>query len=145
MQTSSTWLYGGALLLVLIVAMGGIYLSLSGYFGRGELETKSYYAALQSIELDNRGNKNPSPILKENVNGTGLDVLGILGGDAAKTRVWVILNLASSEGQPIVMPQGIPIEVDCTLLNSIISRKQVAKPVSQYLIRECTLRRTDGR
>lgn len=62
-QTFSAWFYGVALLLVLVIAACGIFLYLSHYFDQGELGTKSYYASLQGVEFDNRGSKDPNPIL----------------------------------------------------------------------------------
>lgn len=62
-RTINAWLYGIALLLVLVIAACGIFFPLSHYFGQGELGTKSYYASLQGVEFDNRGSKDPNPIL----------------------------------------------------------------------------------
>jgi hypothetical protein len=139
-QTSPVWPYGAAILLVLAIAISGIYFLFSNYFSRGELSTKSYYAALQGVEFENRGDKNPNPILKMNVDGTRLNILGVIGRDSSKTRVWVILNQVSPDGLPLVMPQGIPIDANCGLIMNIISNQQVAKPVRQYLLRECLRR-----
>jgi len=136
-QTSGTWLYGVAILLVLLLGAGGLYLALTGYFGRGELANKDYYAVLQGVEFDNRGNKEPKPILKENINGSGLNVLGILGADAAETRVWIVLNRASADGQPLVMPQDVPFKVNCEAINSEISGQDVVGVVKQFLLKGC--------
>lgn len=45
-EKSSTWIYGMALLLVLVIGAGGLYLALKRYFSRGELGDKDYYALL---------------------------------------------------------------------------------------------------
>lgn len=139
-DTSSNWIHGVAISLVLVAAIFGGYLSISHYFHRGELGSKSYYAALQGVEFDNRGNKDPNPLLKENVNGTGLNMLGIFAQDSSRTRVWVILNQVSPEGEPLVMPQGMPINASCESVINAISSQQVAKRVRQYLLRECSHR-----
>jgi hypothetical protein len=137
-QASNVWLYGATVLLVLVAAIFGGYFLLSNYFNRGELGTKSYYATLQGVEFDNRGDKNPNPILKTNVDGTGLNILGVIGRDSSRTRVWVILNQVSPEGLPLVLPQGISIDANCGLIMNTISSQQVAEPVRQYLLRECS-------
>lgn len=136
-QTSSAWMYGAAILLVLVIGAGGLYLALAGYFSRGELGTKDYYAVLQGVEFDNRGSKEPNPILKENVNGSGLDVLGVTGTDAAATRVWVILNRTSPDGHPLVIPQGIPLRAHCEAISAVISAKDVMDAPKQYLLSGC--------
>lgn len=136
-EKSSTWIYGVALLLVLVIGAGGLYLALNRYFSRGELGDKDYYALLQSVEFDNRDDKAPNPILKENVNGSGLNVLGIRGADAAETRIWIVLNRASTEGQPLMVPLDIPLKPNCAAIRSAISGKDVVNVVKQYLLRGC--------
>jgi len=136
-QTNSTWMYGLAILLVLVIGAGGLYLALTDYFSRGELGTKDYYAILQGVEFDNRGSKDPDPILKENANGSGLNVLGVRGADAAGTRVWIVLNRASADGQPLLIPQDVPVKVDCEAISDVISGKDVVDAARRYFLRGC--------
>lgn len=137
MRTTSAWLYGSGLLAVILIAVGGGFLALSDYFDRGELGTKDYYATLQALEFDNRDNKDPSPILKKNVNGSGLDVLGVRGGDADRTRVWVVLNRTSPDGRPLMIPLNLSIGTDCASILGAVSGKQVVDAAKQYLLNHC--------
>lgn len=137
-STNGVWLYGSALLLVLIVAAGGLYLSISGHFAQGELGTKSYYAVLQGLVLDADGKKGVGPVLRENVNGSELNVLGVPEGDPSGTRVWVILNRASPEGQPMVMPRDASMKVECSFVRDLITVQHVVDPVRLFLLKNCT-------
>ncbi|WP_199099489.1 hypothetical protein [Dyella sp. ASV21] len=139
-QTTSAWVYGGALLAVLLIAAGGTYLALSGFFSRGELGTKDYYATLQRVEFENRDNKDPNPIRRENVDDSGLDVLGVPGGDAPETRVWIVLNRTSPDGRFLIIPQDIPIKADCDSISRAISGEHVVDAVKQYLLKSCAHR-----
>lgn len=136
-QTGSTWLYGMALLLVLVIGAGGLYLALTGHFSHGELGTKDYYAVLQGMEFDNRDSREPDPILKENVNGSGLNVLGIRGADVAETRIWIVLNRASADGQLLMIPQDIPLKANCAAISGAISGQDVVDAVKRYLLKGC--------
>lgn len=139
-QKASAWAYGVAIVTALMAAAGGGYLALANYFSRGELGTKDYYATLQGVEYENRGNKNPNPILKKNVNGSGLDVLGVVGGDTSTTRVWVVLNRTSPDGWPLILPQDVPVKPDCGSIRQTLSGERVVDAARQYLLKNCTHR-----
>jgi hypothetical protein len=137
-QASNVWLYGLGVLALVGVVIGGLYITVSHYFNTGELGTKKYYAVLQGVEFDFRSNKDPNPILKENVDGSGLDVLGVPGKSTPGTRVWVVLNQIGPDGQVLLMPQGIDLKLDCAALKRATEGRQVIEPVRQYLAKACT-------
>ncbi|MBT2115900.1 hypothetical protein KK141_09230 [Dyella sp. LX-66] len=111
-STSGTWVYGAAILLVIVIGASGLYMALSGYFKHEELGSREYYATLQMAEFENRGNRAPNPILKENFDGSGLNILGVPSGEAEAPKVWIILNKVSADEHPLMIPWYAPAFVD---------------------------------
>ncbi|WP_280154784.1 hypothetical protein [Piscinibacter sp. XHJ-5] len=137
---SRVWLHGLAVLLTLTVAVGGLYLAISSDFSEGELGAKKYYAVLQGVEYENRMNKDATPVLQENIDGSGLDALGIPGRDGANTRVWVLLNQTGPDGKVLLLPQGIALKVDRAVMEHAIQGRQMAEPIRRFVSKECTAR-----
>jgi hypothetical protein len=137
LQRGSDWPLGVTVLLLLIVLVGGPFLAFSYVTTHGELGDKPYYAALQQVEYESRANKDPSPLLRGNVDGTGIDVVGVLGRDAARTRVWVALNVTDSDGNPYVLPRGIEIQPDCAQLGRVVNGQRVKAEVWRFLFQGC--------
>jgi hypothetical protein len=107
-------------------------------FHHGELADKPYWAALQSVEYKNRQNRDSSPLLETNLAGSGSDAVGVLGRDSAETRVWVMLNVTDSEGEPMVLPQGVALNVRCDQLERLVKGREVLPEVRKVLFRGCT-------
>jgi hypothetical protein len=137
MQRSSAWPHAAATLGFLIVLAGGPFLALSYLFSHGELGAKPFYATLQGVEYENRSNKDPTPLLRVNVGGEGLDVVGVRGRDVAKTRVWIILNKVDSDGNPFLLPAGIDFDADCSQLERVVKGRKLETAVRSFLFRGC--------
>jgi hypothetical protein len=137
LQRGGDWPLAAATLGFLTVLVGGPFLAFSYLFSHGELGAKPFYAALQGVEYENRSNKDPTPILRANVAGEGLDVVGVRGRDAAKTRVWIILNKVDSDGNPFLLPAGIDLDADCSQLERVIKGENVEAAVRSFLFRGC--------
>ena len=125
------------------ILLGAVLLALVGayfwyIFHHGELADKPYWAALQSVEYKNRSNRDVSPLLEMNVDGSGSDAVGVPGADSAGTRVWVMLNVADSEGDPMVLPQGVAINVGCGQLERMVKGREVLPAVRKVLFGGCT-------
>ena len=122
----------GAALLVLV----GAYFWY--IFHHGELADKRYWAALQSVEYKNRPNRDTSPLLEMDVDVSGSDAVGLPGGDSAGTRVWVMLNVADSEGAPMVLPRGVALNVGCNQLHRMVKGRTVLPTVQKFLFEGCS-------
>jgi hypothetical protein len=107
-------------------------------FHHGELADKPYWAALQSVEYKNRPNRDAGLLLEMNVDGSGSDAVGVPGGEPAGTRVWVMLNVADFAGDPLVLPQGVALDVRCGALERVVKGREVLPAVRKYLFRRCT-------
>ena len=119
-----------------LVALVGAYFWY--IFHHGELADKPYWAALQSVEYKNRPNRDASPLLEMNVDGSGSDAVGVPGGDTAGTRVWVMLNVTDSQGDPFVLPRGVALNVGCGQLQPMLNGREVLPAVRKYLFGGCT-------
>ena len=108
-------------------------------FHHGELADKPYVVALQSVEYTGRSNHDANPLLAVNIDGAGTDAVGVPGRDAAATRVWVILNVADSDGDPFVLPQRIALKASCVQLERIVKGREVLPAVQQFLFGGCTV------
>jgi hypothetical protein len=137
MQRGGAWPLAAVTLGFLIVLVGGPFLALSYLFSHGELGAKPVYAALQGVEYETRSNKDPTPLLRANVDGEGLDAVGVRGRDAAKTRVWIVLNKVDSDGNPFLLPVGIDPDADCSQLEHVIKGRKVEAAVRSFLLRGC--------
>ena len=137
MQRGGAWPLAAATLGFLVVLVGGPLLAVPYLFSHGELGAKPFYAALQGVEYENRTNKDPTPLLRVNVDGEGLDVVGVRGRDAAKTRVWILLNKVDPEGNPFLLPAGIDLDADCSQLERTIQGRKVEAAVRSLLFHGC--------
>lgn len=125
----------GAALLILVVAYFWYI------FHHGELADKPYWAALQGVEYENRSARDASPLLRSNIGGTGADAVGLRSQSDSYPYVWVILNETDSDGEPYVMPRGVPIAADCHQLERQINGHQVEPSVRSLLFRGCPEKR----
>jgi hypothetical protein len=130
--------YGAAILLGLLAIGGGIYWAVSWYLDSGELGTKKYYAVLQGVEFDNRKGVADGPLLKDDVDGSGLSAMGIPSRGSVYPRVWIALNLVGPNDKVLAVPEGVPLNIRCEEVQRAIGGKQVAEPVRRYLSKECT-------
>jgi len=121
----------GAALLVLV----GVYFWY--IFHHGELAEKPYWAALQGVEYENRSTQDASLLLRSNIGGTGADAVGLRSQSASYPRVWVILNETDSDGEPYVMPRGVPFAADCHQLERQIFGRKVEPSVRSLLLHGC--------
>ena len=106
-------------------------------FHHGELADKPYWAALQGVEYENRSAQDASLLVRSNIGGTGADAVGLRSQSASNPRVWVILNATDSDGEPYVMPRGVPFAVDCHQLERQINGRRLEPSVRSLLFRGC--------
>jgi len=125
----------GAALLVMV----GMYFW--HIFHHGELPEAPYWAALQGVEYESRSAEDASLLLRSNIGGTGADAVGLRSQSSSYPRVWVILNETDSDGEPYVMPRGVPFAADCHQLERQISGRRVEPSVRSLLFRGCTEKR----
>jgi hypothetical protein len=121
---------------VVLLALVGAYFWY--IFHHGELADAAIGASLQSIEYKSRSNRDLTPLLELNIDGSGTDAIGVPGQDAAGTRVWVLLNAVDSEGAPMVLPQRIALRVDCGQLKRKVEGRRVLPAVHRFLFSGCT-------
>jgi hypothetical protein len=124
------------------ILLGAVLLALVGayswyIFHHGELADKPYWAALQSVEYKNRPNRDARPLLEMNVDGAGSDAVGVPGGDSAGTRVWVMLNVADSEGDSMALPRGVALNGGCGQLERMVKGREVLPVVRKFLFKGC--------
>jgi len=106
-------------------------------FHHGDLADKPYWAALQGVEYENRSTQDASLLLRSNIGGTGADAVGLQSQSSSYPHVWVILNETDSDGEPYVMPRGVPFAADCRQLERQISGRRVEPSVRSLLLRGC--------
>jgi hypothetical protein len=129
---------GLAALLAILIVVGGGYLALSWYLNSGELGAKKYYAVLQGVEFENRLSGAEGLLFKSDVNGSGLNAIGIPSRGPGNSRVWVALNIVGPDEKVMAVPEGVPLDIRCEDVRRALGGKQVAEPVRRYLFKECT-------
>jgi len=125
------------LLLGLACIFVPLYLLSWWYFHSGELGDKEYYAVLQGVEYENRKDKGAQVLLLQDVERSGLNVVGIPTADSAYPRVWIAINREGYKGKILEVPESIPLKIRCYDLNRVLVREQIIESVRQYLSREC--------
>ncbi len=95
--------------------------------GPESLESKSEYAALQSIEFGGRGTLLGEPVVRE-VN--GFSILGVAGQNGK--NVWVLLH-TRSEPYYKQIPSGIHYSVPEALIEQLEREGQVSPEVARWL------------
>lgn len=108
------------------------------YFEDGELGEKKFYAVLQGIEDAHRKDVSTAPLVVKDVEGTGLDVLGVPSGDSTYPRVWFILNQMPASGHVLRMPGTSKVSVPCRDIDDVLRRPGVLPKVAAELSKECT-------
>ncbi len=124
------------LLGVALLGLVGVYFWY--IFHHGELAEKPHWLALQSVEYNNRPNRVSSPLIEKDVDGPGADAVGLPGRDSAATRVWVLLNVVDSDGEPMMLPRGVAFNVRCGQLERVIKGREVHPAVRKFLFGGCT-------
>ncbi|MEX8503836.1 MAG: hypothetical protein AB3X41_12445 [Leptothrix ochracea] len=104
----------------------------------GELYQKGKYVLLQQLEFDHRQSpSSDSPIAMRNVNGSGVDVLGLPTGDKTFPHVWVITSAVGQDGKIFMIPKNAQGNVSCVFVGTVTSAVRVAPEVFGWLKQIC--------
>jgi hypothetical protein len=95
--------------------------------GPESLESKSEYAALQSIEVEGRGALLGEPVVRE-VN--GFSILGVAGQNGK--NVWVLLHPRSAPYYK-QMPLGLHYSVPEALIKQLEREGRISREVARWL------------
>jgi len=120
---SQLFRYGAAIPLSLLAVAGGIYWAASRYCDSGELGSKKYYAILQGVEFNDRRTHASGLQFKGDVDGSGLNAIGVPSRDTMYPRAWIALNLVGPEGKVLAVPEGVPLNIRCEEVRRAIDGK----------------------
>ena len=109
------------------ISISALLVLMTACNGPDSPESKSEYAALQSIEVEGRGALLGEPVVRE-VN--GFSILGVAGQNGK--NVWVLLH-PRSEPYYKQMPSGIYYSVPETLIHQLERDDRVSPEVARWL------------
>jgi len=124
--------------LVLGILTGGAYYAFR-ILPRGELGQGEKWRVLQFVELSHRKDSQATePIVVSRSADLTYSSLGLPTKNERYPFVWILLDDEEESDEPVKMiPKNVPFQVDCSFVEDLRKKVQVAMPVQKYLQPNC--------